>query len=512
MTPGSPQRFYDVVLLGTQLGALLTGALLAKRGFRVLLIGQDDLPATYELDGMQLPRQPFTFLAEHSPVTTKIMSELALYQTVRRRAQMNDPALQVSLAKHRFEAPRDEQYFDREIAREFPEVKRPVEDFHEHIGRISKDLDRLVKRDLVWPPETFFERREFSRGASGLPFGRNGNAFDPLSEFPESHAFRTAVDAPVRFASGLDPDQLSKVGAARLYAAWRRSAFHLEGGEAELTDLVLERLRTYSGEIQPRTRADRILTRHGTAVGIRLAGSGETIGCAFVIANCTVAKLRRLVQDAAGFGELFERFGEPQARWFRYTLNAVVDAEGVPEGMKSDVFVVHEQPSAQRMTHVRLYPKDSAGRRLLCVQALLPRRVVEDVSGQLATVRPRLLDSLREVIPFLDQHLLWVDSPHDGRDAEHVPSGQLHPPADPFSRGPTTMRAIFGYPVLGPLGVTAMPIRTPIRRLLVCNDQVVPGLGMEGTFLAAWSAARIVTRSDRRKKWMRRGLWTKVEI
>ena len=86
------------------------------------------------------------------------------------------------------------------------------------------------------------------------------------------------------------------------------------------------------------------------------------------------------------------------------------------------------------------------------------------------------------------------------------------PPDEPWARGPATMDAIHGYPVRGALGVCAMPTRTPIRRLFLCNEQVVPGLGTEGTFLAAWTVARLITKADRKKEWMRRGLWTKVEI
>ncbi len=56
-----------------------------------------------------------------------------------------------------------------------------------------------------------------------------------------------------------------------------------------------------------------------------------------------------------------------------------------------------------------------------------------------------------------------------------------------------------------------MHTRRPNRKLLRCNGQVVPALGDEGAFLTAWSVARLVTKSDRRKEWMRRGLWTKVE-
>ena len=74
------------------------------------------------------------------------------------------------------------------------------------------------------------------------------------------------------------------------------------------------------------------------------------------------------------------------------------------------------------------------------------------------------------------------------------------------------MRPVYGYPVTTSLGVCSLPVRAPIKRLVICNDQVVPGLGLEGRFLAAWSAARVISRSDKKKEWMRRGRWGKLEL
>ena len=46
-----------------------------------------------------------------------------------------------------------------------------------------------------------------------------------------------------------------------------------------------------------------------------------------------------------------------------------------------------------------------------------------------------------------------------------------------------------------------------IPNLLLCNDHVLPGLGLEGTLLSAWAAARAVGRSDGRHDAFRRGLF-----
>jgi hypothetical protein len=40
----------------------------------------------------------------------------------------------------------------------------------------------------------------------------------------------------------------------------------------------------------------------------------------------------------------------------------------------------------------------------------------------------------------------------------------------------------------------------------------LPALGQEGELLAAWSAARLITRTDRRKEQMRREMWSKIEL
>ena len=62
-------RYYDVVFLGVRAESLLCGALLAKRGFRVLLLGQGELGATYPIGERTLLMHPSTFLASHSPLS-----------------------------------------------------------------------------------------------------------------------------------------------------------------------------------------------------------------------------------------------------------------------------------------------------------------------------------------------------------------------------------------------------------------------------------------------------------
>jgi len=248
---------------------------------------------------------------------------------------------------------------------------------------------------------------------------------------------------------------------------------------------------------------------------VKIAGSGEEIGCDFIIAGIDLAALLPLLPSREPFVELFDRIGEPQPRFFRYTLNLIVRSEGIPENLSRNVFYVRDtkRPLADaNLLRLEVHPPSDDGTSRLCVQALLSTRHPDRDSVTRNRTRERILHSLRELMPFIDQHLVLIDSPHDGYPAEQLDSGKKIEPKEPWSRGPSTMRAIYGYPVLGPLGLSALPIRSPVRRLLMCGTQNLPALGLEGELLAAWSAARVVTRSDRRKEWMRKSLWTKVEI
>ncbi len=507
--------FYDVVVLGRSLAPMLGATLLARRGFRVLVVGQGDLDARYTIGERTLPRAPFRFLPATSPVVAKVFGELAMYQAIKRRLIAPAPPTQVVLPKHRLALVDAAEHRDRELSREFPGVKRPITDFYREVERCMAGLDRLAERERAWPPESFFERREVARAAERARWGQRGENWDPLSEFADEHPFRHVVRVPAEFASDLDPQQLAGTGLARLAGQLAQAETVLEGGAAWLESSLADRFATYSGEVRPRERVARVLARRGQVEGIELAGTGERISCNFVLAGCPVDELLDLLPDRSIFEEVFERVGEPRPRFYRYSLNVVLSSEGVPPGMGRDTYVIRgvdRLAGAHERLRVETSEDDGSGERRMCVEALLPRRGIEEVPGYVEGVRERVLDVLREVVPFLDEHLRFVDSPHDGRDGHDVRAGVWVPPDKPWSRGPAGMRPVHGYPVLGHLGVCALPQRTPLRRLFLCNDQVMPGLGLEGSFLTAWTVADKLSRADRKKDWMRRGIFAKVDL
>ena len=132
-------------------------------------------------------------------------------------------------------------------------------------------------------------------------------------------------------------------------------------------------------------------------------------------------------------------------------------------------------------------------------------------------LRQHVVDRLAQALPYLHRHLLVVDSVHDGKplwfygDASRVRPIERAQVSGASSR-PEPMVRQFEVDPPGYLGIAGEPLRGPIERSLLVGPGVLPALGQEGEILAATSAARLITKADKRKARIRREMWTKLEI
>jgi phytoene dehydrogenase-like protein len=176
------KRFYDVIVLGADLGPLVTAAILAKRGFRVLVLGCDTLDDAYDEEGLRLPRWPSYFGVGDSPIVRRVFSDMGLWQIVKRKLQPLEPAYQVVLPRARVDVTRDRTRYAEEIVREFPDAVRAVEAFYARLDSLNAGLDAFLAEDLPLPPDGFFERRRFQRASVQNPFGPYGDGADVWSD------------------------------------------------------------------------------------------------------------------------------------------------------------------------------------------------------------------------------------------------------------------------------------------------------------------------------------------
>ncbi|MEZ4405758.1 MAG: hypothetical protein R3A52_04570 [Polyangiales bacterium] len=343
----APRSSYDVLVVGATAGGLAAAALLARRGFRVSVIGHGVRDETYPWEGLKLRRGLAAFAVLDAPAFRKVVAELALVPAVRRAVETLSPPFQVCLPKHRVDAWAEPERLVAELEREFPEVPRPIEDFYGFLQRWQPALDAWLADERELPPEGFFARRAEARRLAALPFGRDGRGGDLLSAFSDRHPFRTFVAAQTRFASALDPDAMTDLRLTRLHAAGLRAAF-LDGGVDALRALFAERVVLHGGELRLKDRVEHLELRRGRVTGALIAGVDEAVGANFVLVAADPTEAVRLS------GELpvsrWARRATVSPRYHRFVVNLALRAAGVPEGMGRRVFSVLDpaRPSRRR--------------------------------------------------------------------------------------------------------------------------------------------------------------------
>ncbi|HEX6764730.1 MAG TPA: phytoene dehydrogenase [Polyangiaceae bacterium] len=517
-------RFYDVVVLGRSVGALTAGALLARRDFRVLVLGQGARAPTYRFEQRALGRRAFTLLFGASPLWRRVLSELAQSPQWKRRAEPLDPMFAVLGQSHRIELPPDVEIFAREIEREFPEVRQIVDELYSSVAAANAAVDGAFEHDGVWPPGTLWERLGTAHAASGLPFERGERAPSLLAKFPGGHPYRDIASIPVAFATnlGVPMAELPALAFARLHGAWTRGISALRGGEDELTEFLAERIEAHGGACLFDRRAESLLIQQGKAVGVVLDGAEEPTGASVVVSAESGEKLADL-SKGAGVTRAAERDWprlSPEAG--RFVVSIVVRRAGIPESLPIESFVLPSgtRPDPRRPTvHLQRRSRDGSGEArgaregeaLLVAECLLPARS----SLTVLEARHAVLETLRSAFPFLDEHTLVVDSVHDGLPLVDFSTGtrreveRLHITATSPGREP--MERLWSVEPTGFLGLSGEPVRGPIPNTFLVGPTVLPALGQEGELLAAWSVARLVTRRDKARQRIRQKLWSKIE-
>lgn len=519
-------RHYDVIVLGRSLGALSCAAVLARRDFRVLVLGQGQRGQLYRYDQRVLARRPFTFLAGSSPVFKRILHELAQSQQFRRRMEPLDPMFGYVAPGRRLEVPPDMELFVREIEREFPEVRQLVDELYTTIAQVNAVTDLAFEKDAVWPPGSLWERFETGRVAATLPYVKADRNVDLLSKFPTGHPFRNLLLLPASFAThlALAPDRLPPFCLARLHGSWTRGVTSLVQSEKELCDFLIERIEAHGGVVALDRRASSIVVRRGTAVGVIEDGEGDATGCSAVVSDQSGEAMAELSNGDGVTKQAKNAWPQMRAEASRFVVSLRVTHGGLPDALPTESFVVPERyakrdPRCPPLRLSRLSPGaldesdgDAKG-TLLVAEALLPAR------GALTLLEARdaVLGTLREQLPFLDRGLSLVDSVHDGLPLWDFRSGhrreveRAHLANAGASANAEPMERLWSAEPSGYLELAGEPVRGPVPGTFLVGRTVLPGLGQEGELIAAWSVARVITGRDRKRQRMRRQMWSKIE-
>lgn len=491
--------FYDVIVVGTELPGLIYAAMLAKKGYRVLVVGHGNRPNRFIHDGFAFVRRPWLFSGfETSPPIKKVFAELSLSLEMHNRPKPFDPFYQVVLPGRRVDVVGKEALLERELSREFPGEVPRIQGFYRAIREHNDNLSRLLEAPVIFPPDGFFESRRFRSLTEPI---LAGVPQDPLSTFQPGHPFRPFVLAPLLFGTGCQVAPYSPIQLIRSVTHLGRGLYHIEGGVDALKAIFIDRVKNNCGDFRDKVLIDRFNMKRGKVREIVIRDRREVIGCEVVVCNMDVKRFFNLIPEEDQKERFHLKVLELQPTHYLYTVNFALRADAIPEGMGRHVFVVGDGNKPLDDDNLLLLcvdPADRAGgekddTRVLSVSARLKAKNVRPTVEGIEATDARLVHQVQKVVPFFHEHLLAKASSWIGFDkrtrAPSVDTTQLVP--------------IFGTPLPGTLDASPIACRTAYKNVLITGDHLHAGLGFEGAFLATLNAVQLTQDLITRKPLLR---------
>jgi hypothetical protein len=489
--PPATQRIYDVCVIGSQLGGVVAGALLARRGFRVLHVAHDDPGPSYVDGGYVLPWGPVVVPApRYLPAAEAVLAELGLTTDLSRALEPSDPDLQLLLPRHRVDLTREAAVLRSELKREWP---REAERLEAGLGELATMFDFagfFLRAAPPLPPDGFGERRAMKKAvklastAPNAPVEPVGKAL-PFAALQEHELVRSLVSAH-RFLTYLDgpPSPLSLV---RLLGGALRGTHRLAGGPGALREMARRRISESRGELRgaPGEPAATGLEVDGARVAaVRLADSPDAyVARAYVLA-IDATSLRRLVPPDAAQSRALQVLGKVRPRRRLFSLNLIVKRGALPPALGDNVLALRDPAGGdgpENAVFLQVLParraaakgpaEPAADERVVCASAFVPA----DTRGAdaLAAVAAGIREAVADAIPFFERHLV----------AESVPARHARVPED------VPIHPLYETDLESVLGVSALPVHGPLKNAFFAGREVLPGLGIEGEFYAGIQAA-----------------------
>ncbi len=332
-----------IVVIGAGIGGLTAGALLARRGYRVLILDQALVPggcaSTFKRKGFSFDVGA-TQVAGLEPggIHHRIFSELEIDLPA---AMPCDPACAVYLPGETqpINVWRNQERWQEERQRQFP----GSEAFWQLLATLFKASWAFQGRDPVLPPRNLWDLWQLTKAVRPgtlitLPytFLTVGDALRGYG-LGNDQRLRTFLDLQLKLYSQVDAQE-----TALLYAATALSVshlpqglFHLQGSMQVLSDRLVEALKREGGQLLMRHTVEHIQLKNGkaTAVCIRSQTTGEvwTEPADHVVANVTVQNLVQLLGENApkGYQHRVEKL-PPASGAFVVYLG--VDESAIPSG------------------------------------------------------------------------------------------------------------------------------------------------------------------------------------
>ncbi|MEA5619500.1 C-3',4' desaturase CrtD [Cronbergia sp. UHCC 0137] len=493
-----------IIVIGAGIGGLTAGALLAHRGYNVLILDQAIVPGGC---ASTFKRQGFTFDVgatqvaglEPGGIHHRIFSELEIDLPP---ATPCDPACAVYLPGEvtPINVWRDPEKWREERQRQFP----GSEGFWQLLATLFNPSWEFQGRDPVLPPRNLWDLWQLTKAlrpntliTAPFTFMTVGDALR-LYGLGNDYRLRTFLDLQLKLYSQVNAEETALLYAATALSVSQlpQGLFHLQGSMQVLSDRLVESLQRDGGKLLMRHTVEQIQVENGQAIGVVIknqkTGEISTQAADHVVANVTVQNLVQLLgnKTPSGYQQRVEKL-PPSSGAFVVYLG--VDASAIPAncpphlqfmydangtiGENNSLFVSVSHPGDGRA------PEGKATIIASSFVNTTPWEKSQDYPGLKQQYTQEAISRLSEYFHLKPETIIHVEA------------------ATPrtFANYTARDRGIVGgigqrIPTFGPFGFAN---RTPINHLWLVGDSTHPGEGTAGVSYSALTVVRQICQSNR---------------
>jgi phytoene desaturase len=492
--PESSRRSYDVVVVGSGIGGLTAGALLARAGRSVLVIERHDRPGGY---AHAFRRRQYLFdsavhLVGGCEATAAeggaLIHDLLCALGVRERCAFEkiDPCYAVRYPGFALDAASGIEPFIGAYVEKFPREEEGIRALVGLCREVRREARRASDirsaREVVRAPSVFPALLEYRRAT--------------LSEVVDRHLSDPKLKAA--FATlwpylGLPPSRVSFLYWATMLMSYvADGAYYCRGTFQSFADALADAVENHGGEVLLRAPVRRIRVEGGRAAGVVLE-NGQRIDASLVVSNAdAVQTVEELVGPAAFPSRYLSKL-----RYMKPSVSAFVVYAAVKMELGGDV--CHETFFYQGWDHDDAYRSGLAGEpswltitiptladpqlappgeHLIILTTLIPYDAVPSWRAGKQRLVERLVSAADRCLPGLRQGLTFAE-------------GATPRTMERYTRN--TAGAIYGWD-LSPDQISPARLgnETPLPGLYLAGHWTQPGGGIYGVVTSGVQTARAV--------------------
>ena len=283
---------WDVIVIGSGIGGLVTASQLAAKGAKVLVLERYLIPGG---SGGSFKRQGYTFdvgasmifgfgQKGHTNLLTRALADVGEHCTT-----IPDPA---QLEYHlpgglSLAVDRDYEGFIAELTARFPHEAKGIRAFYDTCWQVFNCLDAmplLSLEDPAYLAKVFFKAPLACLGlARWLPVNVGSVARAHIQD-PDLLRF---IDMECFCWSVMPADRTPMINAGMVFSDRHAGGINYpKGGVGVIAEKLVAGLERHGGAIRYRSRVVKVLLEQGRAVGVRLVG-GEELRARRVVSNAT---------------------------------------------------------------------------------------------------------------------------------------------------------------------------------------------------------------------------------